>query len=227
MPIRKFFAAAVLIIASVTLPGLAAPTETVSFSALCFSPSAAKEPAFYLLNGGAREKVTIPITSLGGPFKASVREGGLLDFFASAADKQPALSVKLPAGNHERLLVLFFPSGSETYQARAVTLPGDGFGGGSTFAINVAPVDVAIRHGANPMQTLKPGAHELLTLPSGHKDPMLPVQIFTRDSSGTWEVAQSTRWAVDRRFRSYLFLYQSPDTGNLGIHAVPERLAGQ
>jgi hypothetical protein len=227
MSLRKIATAALLAIASVAQPARAAETETVSFSAVCFSPNVAKEPTFFVPSGGSREKISIPNTSLGGPFKGSVREGGLMDFFTSETDKAPALSVKLPSGSREGLLLVFVPAGNETYQARAVILPANGFSGGTTFAINVAPMDIAIRHGSNPMQTIKPGAHDLLTLPAGHRDPMLPVQIFTRGSTGTWEVAQSTRWAVDRRFRSYLFLYKSPENGNLAIHAIPERLAGE
>jgi hypothetical protein len=34
---------------------------------------------------------------------------------------------------------------------------------------------------------------------------------------------QSTRWAVDRRFRSYLFLFTTAK-GKVTLQAIPERL---
>lgn len=198
--------------------------DSVTFSALCFSPSSATEPAFYVGINGARKKINVPVTSLGGPFQANVRDGRMLDFFTNESDERPAVSVQLPSGSSDRLLVVFVPQGG-SYQARALTLPASGFGGGTTFAINLSPTEVAIRHGNTPQQSIKPSGQQLLTLPSGYREPMLPVQIFMRNSTGTWEIAQSTRWPIDNRFRTYLFFYRSKETEPIGVHAVPERLS--
>lgn len=197
--------------------------EVVSFSALCFSPGAAPEPTFYIGNPGTRKKIEIPVTSLGGIFQANIHDGGMIDFFSNDTDERPSVSVRIPSGSRQNLLVVFYPQGS-SYQARAFTLPTQGFEGGTTFAINLSLTEVAVRHGNTQQQPIKPGGQQLLTLPAGYRDPMLPVQIFSRNPAGAWEVAQSTRWPVDQRFRSYLFLYRTKESGPIGVHAVPERL---
>ncbi|HEX7260865.1 MAG TPA: hypothetical protein VF258_03540, partial [Luteolibacter sp.] len=161
--------------------------ETVSFSALYFNAGTAQEPAFFIASGDKKKKIAIPLTSLGGPFKATVREGGMVDFFAAEADERPAVSVKLPAGKLDDLLMVFVADGG-SYQARALTLPGREFCGGTIFAVNLAATDVAIRRGGNAQQAIKPGDHQLLTLPADFSEPMVPVQIFKRDPAGAWEI---------------------------------------
>jgi hypothetical protein len=224
---RRLLIAALCCSLAATLPSRAASEESLTFSALCFSPTAGTVPSFYLETGKTRRKVEIPVTSLGGPFKATLREGGFVDFFASEDVKAPpAVSVKIPAEGREHLLIVIVPAGKDSFQGRALSLPPHGFEGGSTFAMNLAPTEVGIRHGTKDPLVIKPGDHHLLTLPTGYREPMLPVQIFVRNAQGAWEIAQNTRWAVDRRFRSYLFLYQSPENKQLSIHAVPERQGG-
>jgi hypothetical protein len=196
--------------------------STLSFRAVCFDPSQASPPEFQIASGEAREAIRIPKNDIGGPFKASLRDDSFVDFFAAASDEKPAFSVKIPSEGRDRLLLLIVPAG-EGHQGSAVALPASGFDGGTTFAFNLSRGELAVRQGTGQPDRLAPGAHRVLPLPAGHKDDMVPVQILSQVDS-KWQPVQSTRWAVDRRFRSYLFLFTSPK-GKVTLHAIPERLA--
>ena len=75
------------------------------------------------------------------------------------------------------------------------------------------------------IQPVPPGSSRILPIPEDCKESMLPVQIFDRpDKAAPWRIAQSTRWAVDLRFRSYLFFYHSPKSDHLMLHGVTERI---
>jgi hypothetical protein len=53
---------------------------------------------------------------------------------------------------------------------------------------------------------------------------MIPVQIYQKHGDDeAWRIVQSTRWAVDFRFRSYVFFYQ-PENGRLMLHGITERI---
>jgi hypothetical protein len=204
----------------VALPCLAEPV--VSFRAVCFDPSQAAPPEFHVSTGDAREAIRIPKNDIGGPYKAVLRDGNMVDFFDSTSSEKPAFAVKVPAEGQERLLLIIVPAG-KGHQGSAVNLPATGFGGGSTFAFNLCRSEIAVRQGEAKPEQLASGAHRLLALPTGLKDDMVPVQILSQVDS-KWQPVQSTRWAVDRRFRSYLFLYTTPK-GKVVLQAIPERLS--
>ena len=209
------------------LPWMAGPCfadSTLSFRAVCFDPSQASPPEFQVPDGEARETVRIPKNDIGGPFKASLRDDSFVDFFATATVEKPAFSVKIPSEGRDRLLLLIVPAG-EGHQGSAVALPANGFDGGTTLAFNLCRNEMAVRQGNGQPDRLAPGAHRVLPLPPAHKDDMIPVQILSQVDS-KWQPVQSTRWAVDRRFRSYLFLFTSPK-GKVSLHAIPERLANE
>ncbi len=205
------------------LAGTACAAEsTVNFRAVCFDPSAAPPPEFQLSSGEAKTAVRIPKNDIGGPFKATLREDSMVDFFGAAGDEKPAFSVKIPTEGRDHLLLLIVPA-EKGYQGRAVVLPGSGFSGGSTYTFNLCPGEIAVRYGEAQPERLAAGGQRLLSLPATQKDDMLPVQILTHGKDDKWQPVQSTRWAVDRRFRSYLFLFTTPK-GQVTLKAIPERL---
>lgn len=208
-------------LSSLVLPCLA--DSVISFRSVCFDPSQAAAPEFQLASGEVREAVRIPKNDIGGPFKATLRDDSMIDFFATAGGEKPAFSVKIPAEGRERLLVIIVPNG-QGHQGSAVSLPASGFDGGATFAFNLCRSELAVRQGEGQPERLAPGAHRLLPLPTGLKDDMVPVQILSQVDA-KWTPVQSTRWAVDRRFRSYLFLFQSAK-GKVTLQAIPERVGG-
>jgi hypothetical protein len=217
--------ARVLAVVSPWMAGACFADSVLSFRAVCFDPSQASPPEFQVPNGEAREAVRIPKNDIGGPFKASLREDSFVDFFASASGEKPAFSVKVPTQDRDRLLLLIVPAGESKYQGSAVALPASGFEGGSSLAFNLCRNEIAVRQGNGEPERLTPGAHRMLSLPASHKDDMIPVQILSQVDA-KWQPVQSTRWAVDRRFRSYLFLFTSP-RGKVTLHAIPERLADE
>ena len=209
------------------LPWMAGPCladSTVSFRAVCFDPSEAAPPEFQVPSGQAREAIKIPKKDIGGPFKATLRDDSFVDFFATATEEKPAFSVKIPSEGRDRLLLLIVPAG-QGHQGSAVALPASGFDGGSLLAFNLCRTEMAVRQGTAQPDRLAPGAHRVLPLPAGLKDDMIPVQILSQVDS-KWQPVQSTRWAVDRRFRTYLFLFTSPK-GKVTLQAIPERLGDQ
>lgn len=210
---------AALVLPWIALPCLAEPV--VSFRAVCFDPSQALPPEFHVSGGDTREAIRIPKNDIGGPFKAVLRDGNMIDFFDSASAEKPAFAVKVPSEGKERLLLIIVPNG-KGHQGSAVSLPATGFDGGSTFAFNLCRTEIAVRQGEGKPEQLASGAHRLLPLPTGLKDDMIPVQILSQVDS-KWQAVQSTRWAADRRFRSYLFLYTTPK-GKVTLQAIPERM---
>lgn len=201
-------------------------TTSVTFSALCFTTGNAENPVFYIADGTKREKLSIPFTMLGGPFKAQCREGGLLDFYTAETDEAPAITVKIPATATNNLLVIFYPSDGQqpSYKAQVVQLPANGFHGGSWLAFNLTKSDIAFRLNKKPNSQIKPGTHKLITPPKNLKDPMLPVEIYKRSKDKQWQIEQSVLWPVDPRFKNYLFLFQTSTSGRLQLRSVPQRI---
>lgn len=205
----------------------AAPPATVSFRALCFDPRETETPVWFLSRGGARKALEIDKSRISGRQTASVRDGRFVDFHPAEVPQEgerPPLTLTLPAGSLQNLLFVFAPA-STGYRAWAIQLSPAEFKAGDTLLVNAAPVAVAVRLGAAKPVTVQSGASGILPVPSGFKEPMVPVRIFERnDSSEPWRIAQSTRWAVDSRFRSYLFLYHAPQHHRLLLHGVTERI---
>jgi hypothetical protein len=216
----KAIVVSIAALASAVLPSAA--ESTVSFRAVCFDPSPAPPPEFHLASGESKAAARIPKNDIGGPFKATLRDESFVDFFVTAGDEKPAFSVKIPAEGRERLLLLIAPAG-KGYQGSAVALPASGFADGATLAFNLCPAELAVRQGEAQPERLPAGGQRLLQLPANHKEDMLPVQILSKTADSRWQPVQSTRWAVDRRFRSYLFLFTTAK-GKISLHAIPERL---
>lgn len=89
---------------------------------------------------------------------------------------------------------------------------------------NLAPVELAVRIGNAKAVSVMPSKHQFLKIPAEYKDDMIPLQIYQRTvPSEPWQIVQSTRWAVDFRFRSYVFFYQ-PSNGRIMLHGITERV---
>lgn len=204
----------------------AAEAPSVSFRAVCFHPQGSENPEFFVTRDGARMPLEVDKSRLSGPQEATVRDGQFVDFHISREAKPgdlPPVTLTLPTGSRDHLLFVFSPSGSG-YRAWPVTLPLADFKAGATLMINAAPVEIAARTGeaATPVM-VQPGSCNILPIPDGFKDPMMPVQIFgRRDQSEQWQISQSTRWAVDLRFRSYLFFYRNSNSEQLQLHGFTE-----
>lgn len=213
--------------AAILTVGRAAEVASVSFRAVYFDPRETVTPVLFVAHGNARRPLELDKSRLSDRQQASVRNGGLVDFFNAGEpqkDEVPAATLTLPGGALDNLLFVLVPA-AKGYRAWAIPLPPADFKPGSTLLINVAPVVVAVKQGAAAALVVKPGSARVLALAANFQKPMLPIQIFVkRDDAAAWKIAQSTRWAVDRRFRSYVFFYQAPKSEQLMLHGITERM---
>ena len=213
--------------AAILTVGMAAELPLVSFRAVYFDPRETVTPQLFVAHGKARRPLELDKSRLSDRQQASVRNGGLVDFFNAGEpqkDEVPAATLTLPGGALENLLLVLVPA-AKGYRAWAIPLPPAEFQPGSTLLINVAPVLVTVKQGAAVALAVKPGSARVLALAANFKESMLPIQIFVkRDDAAAWKIAQSTRWAVDRRFRSYVFFYQTPKSEQLMLHGITERM---
>jgi len=210
-----------------TTAARAADPGVATFRAVCFDPREAEPPAFYIPSTAvARKVLDVDKSRISDTQKVLVRDGRYVDFYLTASPKDgevPAMTLTLPEGTAEQLLFLLLPAATG-YRATAIKLPPADFKPGSTLMLNASPAEIAVvLAGAKPL-VVKSGSNEFLKIPDGFKDAMIPIQIYEKgQGEGQWEIAQSTRWAVDLRFRSYVFFYHSPQTNHLMLHGVTER----
>lgn len=206
---------------------LAADLTIVKFHAVLFDPPETTAPAFFIGGGKAtRKPLGLDKSRLSEIQEAAVRPGRMVDFFLTKTplpEEKPAVTIMLPEAFSGLQLLVFAPSGTG-YQAWSIPLPPDDFPPGGTLLANLAPVELAVRLGTATAIRVMPSTHQFLRIPTGFKEDMIPIQIHQKASAGeAWQVVQSTRWAVDFRFRSYVFFYQ-PANGRLLLHGITERM---
>jgi len=198
---------------------------SISFQAVYFDPRETEAPAIYAAANGARELIEVDKGYLTGPYKADLREGRVADFYASEDQQLPTTSVPIPELGTSKLLLIFIPS-AESFRVLPIGISDARFGGGGSLIVNATASEVGIRQGNGDLVRIEPGKHQVLPSPGGDADAMIPVQIFERRvGQEEWEIAQSTRWAADDRFRSYLFFYRG-DGPRLMLHGIQERIDG-
>lgn len=189
----------VMSLAGTLVARAAAEPPTVSFRAICFDPQETALPLFFVAHGGARKPLEIDKSRLSERQKASVRDGHLVDFHTSQQPQEgetPAVTLTLPANSLEHLLFVFAPA-KTGYRAWAIHLPPADFKAGASLLINAAPVEVAVKQGTAKPLAVKPGAHQVLSIPAACKDPMLPIQIFEKrpgSNRGKSPKARAGRW---------------------------------
>lgn len=205
----------------------AADQPSVKFHAVFFDPGETPTPELFVAGDkGKRKPLDLDKSRLSEIQEAPVRTGGMVDFFLTqipAKDEKPAVSLTLPADFSGLQLLVLAPSGT-AYQAWAISLPPDDFPAGGTLLANLSPVELGVRIGDAKTVKVKPSKHGFIGIPKGYKNDMIPVQIYQKHGDDeAWQIVQSTRWAVDFRFRSYVFFYQ-PENGRLMLHGITERI---
>lgn len=205
----------------------AAEQTSVRFHAVWFDPRETPTPEFFVAGGkGKRKPLVLDKSRLSEIQEVPVSAGGMVDFYLTqipAKDEKPAVSLTLPADFSGLQLLVFAPSGTG-HQAWAISLPPDDFPAGGTLLANLSPGELGIKIGDAKTVKVKPSKHGFLGIPKGYKNDMIPVQIYQKQGDDdAWRIVQSTRWAVDFRFRSYVFFYQ-PENGRLMLHGITERI---
>lgn len=196
---------------------------TVRYQTVYFDVRSKEVPQLYTGKTGERKLVSLSRNRISSPQKAPLRNGTVVDFFLSEDAKKPVASASVPAG--AETLLLFVAPKKEGYSVWGADVPQSKFGKGASMIINTTSSDLAIRHGAKTATAISAGGSGVLKIPEGFKQAMLPVQIYEREQgSQQWKMTQSTRWAIDDRFRTYIIIYRKPGSKSLLMHGVPERM---
>lgn len=221
----KFVRTIALAILVSSLPVAAQATTELDFHAICFDPQETKPPTFFISSRGKKRKeIEIDKTRLSGPFNAKLRDDRQLDFFTAADSELPFATVTFRGLPTVPILIVFTPIKSG-YRAIPIELPPGSFKGGTNLLVNASNSVIGVRSGNSSTVTISPTKNAIVAPPEGFKNSMIPVQIFEKRSNGDeWQIVQSTRWPVDSRFRSYIFIYRDPRTERLKLHGIPERI---
>lgn len=193
----------------------------VEFRVTRFDPGDQPPPAFRVGGGAGRLDITVPLTHIGGPHKAGLREGRFLDFFRGDNEK-PEISLTIAEGERKDLLLFFFPVG-ESFKVMKVHTPPGRIRGGDRHLLNVTGSRLAVKIGDAKPVYIDPGKSGLLRGPGGDEPLSLPILINIREGE-KWKPASTENWHFDPRFRGYLFAFISPRTRHLAFHVVSERM---
>lgn len=205
-----------ILLALCSLQGVKA--ETVEFRTVRFDPEDRPPPEYQSIDGST--KFSVPLHTISDSYKLPLRDDRFLEL--KSIDGGKLLALEIPPSMRKNLLLLFVPE-SEGYKIIPVHAPASRFGGGDCFMVNACTSDLAIRYGKNKPITLAPASSAILKSTADKKYEMLPV-VIAENKNDKWEIVRSERWPSDPRFRTILFTYKLPRTGNLEIHAIPERI---
>jgi len=208
------------------------PKLSFAFKAIAFSRVPGLDEVFH---GEEEDKVSLrlptrnfspetvyegknPVTFYGRRTKAD----GEIEYLPVAAVTAPKewkriLLVFLPASRQEAL------STGRRFQVLAVDGALAQFRGGGRHFVNVSTTDVAAAIGDQKL--LIPAGASATFAPKIQGDPSLrvPVQFHYRQDS-QWRLLSSTRWSLDSRLRTLIFIFEDPRRKRLALRGVSERV---
>jgi hypothetical protein len=193
----------------------------VEFRVTRFDPGDQSPPKFKVGTGGGQVELTVPLTFIDGPHKASLREDRYLDFWRGDGEK-PEFSVAIEANEHKDLLLIFFPVG-KSFKVIKVLTPVTQLRGTDRYLVNASKDQIAVKIGNGQQVVIDSGKSGILKGPGGNDVVSLPVLISQRQGE-EWKPASTENWYFDPRSRAYLFAYTSERTGHLTFHVITERL---
>jgi hypothetical protein len=189
----------------------------VSFRVTRFDPADGASPMF--LVGSERIECEVPLTSIEGPFKATLRDGVHLDFWIEGKD-QPEISIAIAENERKDLLLIFFPDGKTFRVLKVVTSP-DQIGGGDRMIINTSPDEIGVKLGTAEPVVIMPGKSGILKTPVAANNGTLPAVVNVK-REGKWTLVSTEDWPSEPSVRKFLFAYVSPRTRHLIFHTVSE-----
>lgn len=193
----------------------------VEFRVTRFDPGDQPPPEFKVGTGGGQVELTVPLTFIEGPHKASLRDERYLDFWRGKAEK-PEISVSIGANERKDLLLIFIPVG-ESFKVMKVLTPVANLRGTDRYLLNVTENQIAVKIGDGKPVLVDSGKSGVLKGPGGVNVVSLPVLISQRQGE-EWKLASTENWHFDPRSRAYLFAYMSQRTRHLTLHVITERL---
>jgi hypothetical protein len=196
-------------------------SSQIEFRVTRFDPSDQASPAFWVGHGGDAAKIEIPLTYIGGPHKATLRDGRFLDFRRDSA-QLPEISLPIAENEHTNLLLIFIPV-AQSFKVIKVLTPLARMRGGDRLIINTTNNRLAIKSSEEKPVFIEPTKSGIFRGSSSHEIVSIPV-IIGLEEDGQWKMASTENWQFDPRFRRYLFAYISPRNRQLTFHAVTERM---
>jgi hypothetical protein len=199
----------------------------VSLQFLSFPEQPENEPVELLISEGKTIKVDIPGNELSSvyhvPPLASIAVGK-----TTANEKgETAFQVYGNANSiaAKKQIILLIRKGEKNSDGFAV-LPLDAqlneFAGGNYLLINASKMQVGGTIGDKKF-SLKPGQKNLLKPNASHTSGGCQVTLsYLKEEK--WKVFYDTRWVVNTRYRSLIFFYQDPESGNLGVTPIMDFL---
>ncbi|MBG28549.1 MAG: hypothetical protein CMI31_00915 [Opitutae bacterium] len=166
----------------------------------------------------AKYEGTNPVTF----FNRKTNDEGELEYFPVAA-----VTVKKEWKN---ALLIFFPTSRQvatTTGRRFQVLAVDGelasFRGGGRHFVNVSGKDVAATIGEQKLLIQSGGSVTFAPRIIADVIERVPVQIHFRQDD-QWRLLSSTRWSLDARQRTLIFIFEDPRRKRLALRGVSERL---
>ena len=195
----------------------AAKSPKVSFRVTRFDPGDGTSPKFRV--GTEQKECEVPLTSIEGPFSATLRDGTYLDFWGAAADN-PEISVAIAANERKDLLLIFFPDG-KTFRLMKVVTSADRMQGGYQMIINTTPDEIGVKLGTAEPVIISSGKSGTLKTPTAAKNASIPVVVNVK-KAGKWTLVSTEDWPHEPTVRKFLFAFVSPRTKHLMFHSVSE-----
>jgi hypothetical protein len=200
-----------------------ASSPQVEFRVTRFDPTDQASPVFIIGHASGKVEVEVPLTYIGGPHKATLRDGRFLDLWRGNAEL-PEISLPIAGDERKDLLLVFIPA-EQSFKVIKVNTPLSRIRGGDRFIINATNKSLALKSGGDKPVFIDSGKSGLLRGPGGGEILSVPVLISLKEESDDWKLASTENWQFDPRFRRYLFAYISPRTRQLTFHGVAERMA--
>jgi hypothetical protein len=193
----------------------------VQFSITRFDPLDRPAPKLMVKNGSVEAEVEVPMTYIAGPYTATLRDGMFLDFYQPGGE-MPFLSTKVPAEWQKDLLLIVVPN-EKSYEILKVHAPLTSVPGGAHYTINATANDVAIKFGSQKTVLIRSKKSAVLHDPSAGNALTVPAVIRQKDGD-QWKLVTTENWPHDRRFRTFLFLFQSSRDQHMAFHGITQRV---
>ena len=117
----------------------------IEFRVTRFDPTDQTSPVFKVGHGSDAAEIEIPLTYIGGPHKATLRDGRFLDFRRGAVEL-PEISLPIAENEHTDLLLIFIPA-AQSFKVIKVLTPLARMRGGDRLIINATNKRLAIKSG--------------------------------------------------------------------------------
>jgi hypothetical protein len=207
------------------------PTINFSFKAIAFSRVAGLDEVFH---GEKEEKTGLRLPTRNFSAVAEYKGKNPVVFYGRRMNEEgeidhfPVAAVNIDK-EWKQVILIFLPANRQVgavdrrFEVLAVDAELARFQGGGRHFVNVSGIDVAANIngqkffvGAGRSSTFAPRV-------KGDPSTRVPVQFHFR-KEGEWHLLSSTRWGMDSRLRTLVFIYEDPRRKRLALRGITDRL---